>query len=99
MNIIGYLDNYNSEFDRMNVKKAEKAVEMNFAKAKIIPISMGLYAGGYALIPDGFVSLNDAWFWCSHEFNIYEENKFHKLAKTLKSHCLIAKEIRESRTR
>jgi hypothetical protein len=72
---------------------------MNFEEAKIIPISMGLCAGGYAVIPNDSVLLNDAWFWCRYGFSDYEENKFYKLSEALKSHCLIVQKIRERQTR
>ncbi|MDR0614492.1 MAG: hypothetical protein LBF82_00755 [Lactobacillales bacterium] len=98
MNIIGSLDNYDEEFTLMNREK-EANREMNFEEAKIIPISMGLHRGGYALIPNGFVSLNDAWFWCSCEFSKYERNKFYKLSEVLRSHCSLTKIINERRTR
>lgn len=98
MNIIGFLDNYDAEFNLMNREKAENR-EMNFEEARIIPISMGFYTGGYVLIPNDSVSLNDVWFWCSREFSEYEENKFYKLAEVLRSHCSITKKINERRMR
>jgi hypothetical protein len=98
MNIIGSSDNYNEEFALMNREKKENR-EMNFEEAKIIPISMGIYRGGYALIPNDLVSLNNTWFWCSYEFSEYEKNKFYKLSEVLRSHCSITKKINERRTR
>ncbi|MDR1473902.1 MAG: hypothetical protein LBI41_05070 [Lactobacillales bacterium] len=95
---VGSSYNYNEEFALMNREKEENR-EMNFEEAKIIPISMGLYTGGYVFIPNGFVSLNDAWFWCSYEFSEYEKNRFYKLSEVLRSHCSITKKINERRTR
>jgi hypothetical protein len=98
MNIGGSADSYDKEFNAMNEEKA-KNLEIKFEEARIIPIGMGIYTWGYALIPNFSLSLNDTWFWCCHKTSNYEKNKLYQLSEVLISYCLATKKINESRTR